>query len=63
MQIGGESVENMFMNMMLENKMFSKTQIQKWVKQILVWNYSRDNLWLMKFKVILLKLTPMNHYH
>jgi hypothetical protein len=29
MQIGGESVENMFMNMMLENKMFSKTQIQK----------------------------------
>jgi hypothetical protein len=44
MQIGGESIENMFMNMMLENKMFSKTQIQKRVKQILVWNYSRDNL-------------------
>jgi hypothetical protein len=29
MQVGGENVENMFMNMMLEEKMFSKTQIQK----------------------------------
>jgi hypothetical protein len=29
MQIGGESIENMFMNMMLEKKKFSKTQIQK----------------------------------
>ncbi len=35
MQIGGENIENIFENMVLEKKTFKKTQIQKYIFQCL----------------------------
>ncbi len=75
MQIGEKCSKNLFVNMVLEKKLqnthpkntFPCLYTWEWVKQIPTRNYSSDdynyNLQLMEPKVVLPKLTSMNHCH
>jgi hypothetical protein len=65
------SIENTLMNMVLEKKKNYKKIgnytflcffTWEWTKYISIWNHPNDNLWLMKLKVVLPKISSMNHY-
>jgi hypothetical protein len=68
LQIGGENIENMFVNMMLEEKPFKRhqsknTSLDAYLFRNGLKKFKFEKFQVMERKVILPKPTPMNHLH
>jgi hypothetical protein len=68
MQIGGENIENMFVNMMLEKKPLKRhksknTSLDAYLFRNGLKTFKFEIVQVIELKVILPKRTPMNYLH